>query len=173
MCWFVTVALPAADAAALERAEHVRRQLHLSPAGVGGVPAGFFGQLVTRGGCSCDLLPSTPPDLEVELEKEEKRLRRKQFSEAKVARVLEARRERLSRPTSPPEGWKDFKGFLGELLMGTGELLVHTEFRDNPSYDSEHVAQSSGSMTLDDLQRQGMPKNVWVRVVGSPNNLRR
>ncbi|MEZ5465285.1 MAG: hypothetical protein R3F22_08715 [Lysobacteraceae bacterium] len=167
MCWFVTVALPDVDARAFERIERVRRQLHLSPAGVDGVPDGFFGQLVTRGGCSCDLLPSTPPDLEAELEKEAKRLRRKQFSEAKVARVLEAMRERLSRPIPPREGWNDFKSFLSDLLIDAGELLVHAEFRENPGYDSRYVARSTEAMSLDDVQRQGMPENIWVRLVGS------
>ncbi|MEZ5437717.1 MAG: hypothetical protein R3F12_05105 [Lysobacteraceae bacterium] len=172
MCWFVTVALPDVDARAFERTERVRRQLHLSPAGVDGAPAGFFGQLVTRGGCSCDLLPSTPPDLEAELEKEAKRLRRKQFSEAKVSRVLEAMRERLSRPIPPREGWSDFKGFLGDLLANVSEVLIHTEFRENSGYDSLHAERSPEPMALDDVQRQGMPENVWVRLVGSEHKSR-
>src|SRR5688572_20722965 len=94
MCWFVTLGVSPAGAAALEVIGHSRSGLHVRKSSNPHV-ARIFGDAdirfdVTHGGCSCDFYAAVPEPDPNHIERARARYRRKGWSEAKIARALEA-----------------------------------------------------------------------------------
>src|SRR5262245_32048356 len=93
MCWFVTMGVTSAGAAALEELGRARGELDVSKSSNPHLARIFDADDVrfeiTHGGCSCDLY-TAPPERDPD-EHERARYRRKGWSEAKIARALEAR----------------------------------------------------------------------------------
>src|SRR3954470_11273974 len=94
MCYFVTVAVPVEQAAALEKS--IPRGLALHPVAPGSIlrvlPAGYRAYVLTSGMCSCELFRAPEPPANEGRRESAARLRRKYakrgWSDAKAARAL-------------------------------------------------------------------------------------
>jgi hypothetical protein len=127
MCHFVTLIAPTDDAEAV-RAIMDRHGRAADPIDIPSIRKvlreGERQYLTTRGHCDCGtvLAPrhDTPATLEEKLAKEAARMRRKGWSEAKIARALEDRRKADARPSG---GGSDSLELWNAVLRDLGDEL--------------------------------------------------
>jgi hypothetical protein len=127
MCLFITLIVPSGDAAAvravMERHGRAACPIH-NPSVCGVMHIGEHQYLTTRGHCDCATVLARPNDaaerLEEKLAKEATRMRRKGWSEAKVARAIEDRRGADGRPKAR---FTDSLDFWSAVLHDLGEEL--------------------------------------------------
>jgi hypothetical protein len=105
MCHFITLIAPTGDVAAVSAVlgRHGRAARAVdNPSVRGSLREGERQYLTTRGHCDCgsvlSLRRDTPEELEKTLAAEEARLRRKGWSNAKIARAVEDRRKAGAKP---------------------------------------------------------------------------
>ncbi len=127
MCHYITLVAPTEDVAALREVmeRHGRAAHPIANPSVKKVLRGDERQYLTaRASCDCGTIlahqPETSDEVEERLGKEAARLRRKGWSEAKIARAMEERRRADARPGRPGpdsiELWKDVMRDLGHEL---------------------------------------------------------
>lgn len=127
MCHFITLIAPSdqgADlAAVMER--HGRAATPIDNPAVGTVlREGEHQFLTTRGHCDCGTIlasrHASPEAFEESLAKETARLRRKGWSEAKVARAIEGRRKADMRPSGGADSIESWSELLRDLRQRLG-----------------------------------------------------
>jgi len=172
MCWFVTIGVTSAGAAALEELGRARGELGVSKssnphlARIFGVDDVRFE--VTHGGCSCDLYTAPRERDTSEHERARARYRRKGWSEAKIARALEASETAKSagvgrtREIGPDHA---FRGAISRQVREFGSVRIFAHMY-NASQGEEQVAcLGRRRITLDAFLESGFPPDELVEVI--------
>ena len=172
MCWFVTVGVTPAGVEAIERLGSRRGALHVQTSSNAHV-ARIFGdgavmfEVTTESGCSCDLYLGDEADRGWD-KRARARHRRRGWSEAKIARAIEASRtakvaaagrDRESRPR------RVFHDAVREHVRTFGRIRVFAHFyRGSP--DDERVAcMARRRLALATFLESGFPPDELIEIV--------
>ena len=167
MCWFVTIAVPHSYIAALDRACAVHqhalgfRRLQDTPT-TRVFPRGTTCVQVTAGGCSCGLYPEPARDDASKLDKERAKLEAKGWSQAKVARALEAKAESAARPNPRHAAVAGFNALVGSLVDAVGTVHLHAHFHNGDQDAAEVAPVATAALALEDLLRSGFAPDTLV-----------
>jgi hypothetical protein len=172
MCWFVTIGVTSAGAAALEELVRARGGLGVSKSSNPHLARIFDADdilfEVTHGGCSCDLYTFPRESDPVEHERARARYRRKGWSEAKIARALEASDTAKSagvarnREIGPERAFRDA---ISNQVRGFGGVRIFAHMY-NASQDEEQVTCIGRQrITLNAFLESGFPSDELVEIV--------
>jgi hypothetical protein len=172
MCWFVTMGVTSAGAAALEELGRARGGLGISKSSNPHL-ARIFGANdvrfeVTHGGCSCDLYTAPRERDPGERERARARYRRKGWSETKIARALEASETAKSAGVGRNrEIWPEhaFRDAISRQVREFGIVRIFAHIY-NASQSVEQVAcLGRRRITLNAFLESGFPPNELVEIV--------
>lgn len=173
MCWFITAGLPEPGARALEalgRARGglgVRRSVNPSVAAL--FPQADVRLEVTHGWCSCALYPEAAEPGEAAAERDRARYRQKGWSEAKIQRAVEARRQ--ARTAAHQQGLereavRQVRNAIAEQVRALGSVRVFAHEYQR-SQDTESVgAAGRARVSLEEYLRGGgtFPPDTLVEI---------
>lgn len=172
MCWFVTMGVTSAGAVALEELAHARDGLAVRKSSNPHI-ARLFSTTdvrfeVTYGGCSCDLYASPRAPDPSERERAHERYRRKGWSEAKIARALEAsataKSARIGRNCEiEPE--RVFRDAIGRQVREFGGVRVFAHLYNGSQDDEVVTCTARRRIRLKTFLESCFPPDELVEIV--------
>jgi hypothetical protein len=172
MCWFVTLGASPAGAAALDDLGRARGGLNVRKSSNPDV-ARIFGDAdvtvdVTYGGCSCAFYTAVPETRPDHVERARSRYRRKGWSEAKIARALEASETAKSaaigrnRDIGPEAAFRDA---VGRQVREFGSVRVFAHLYNGAQDEEKVVSAGRQRITLNAFLESGFPPDQLVEIV--------
>lgn len=174
MCWFVTIGVSRHGAAELETLGRQRGLLQARPS-VNSDLAAIFPRAdvrfeITHGGCSCDLYWTPPEEDPAEREQAARRYRKKGWSEAKIARALDASAQAKSAPIgrNPEMGPERlFRELIAAQVRRFGSIRLFAHMYQGVQDEERVRSEGSRRISLEELLEQGFPPDVLVEVSGT------
>ena len=172
MCWFVTMGVTSAGAVALEELARARDGLAVRKSSNPHIARLFSANdvwfEVTHGGCSCDLYASPREPDTGEPGRAHERYRRKGWSEAKIARALEAsatsKSARIGRNREiGPEGV--FREAVGRQVREFGGVRLFAHLYNGSQDDEVVTCTARRRISLKTFLESGFPPDELVEIV--------
>ena len=172
MCWFITVGIRKDAAAALENLEHERRGLGVRPSKNPHVAALFPATdarfEITLGHCSCELWLGPREQDAAEREKRRDQYLKNGWSEARIARALNAAAEartasvRANRTSGPRA---DFRHAIAKQVEAVGSVRLLAHFYGGSQDQELVVCRERRQISIEEFLAGELPEDVVLEVV--------
>jgi hypothetical protein len=168
VCWFITVGVPKGSRHLLDRLRHEREFLQVTFADstptTRVIGPGQECAVVTRGGCSCDLVREASLDPSQQLEQQRLRLVKKGLSEAKIRQALDAKAHALTKPDRSEGARRNFLTLVSALVEECPSARFFSHFYRGNIIAEEVVSNGAVVISMQTMASTGLPPDTLVTI---------